>query len=414
MTLDDELNVSNRNRGLIIVARSISDFGAFLNMVALSTYVYWLSQSAIAVSVFLACRVFGGIVASLLGVALFQRFTGRVPLVFLDLFRASLLTPLLFLPSAQQLMLLPFIAFGIGLGNSLFAIGLNSQLPIWVAADQRVATNAWLTSVGATGAVLGSLCSGLIMAAGGFQMIFTVNVITYVVAAGLILPLTVLYPSTQQERGTLSDQWRELVRGLRGAPVLAVMLLISLLDTLGSAAHNVGFPLLAEDIDPGESTRVMGYLLAVWALGKFVGARFASRRLQGRASERLERAFLLGVALMSSAFIVTFQQSELHWALAFIVWAGMGDGVAEVALISRAQSEPQSLRLPLFSLLTLSQMVGFGVGMLLVGPFYSSWPLTLVIVLFHGLPLFALLLTAVWLYFRSNTAEQRVRYQGRQ
>lgn len=414
MTPDIELNVSNRNRRLIIFARSISDFGAFLNMVALSTYVYWLSQSAIAVSVFLACRVFGGIVASLLGVALFRRFTGRAPLVFLDVFRALLLTPLLFVPSAHQLMLLPFIAFGIGLGNSLFAIGLNSQLPIWVAADQRVATNAWLTSVGATGAVLGSLCSGLLMAAGGFQMIFMVNILTYMAAAGLILPLTVLYPSTRQARNALSDEWRELVRGLRGAPVLAVMLLISLLDTLGSAAHNVGFPILSKDIDPGESTSVMGYLLAVWALGKFVGARFASSRLQGRANDRLERAFLLGVALMSSAFIVTFQQSELHWALAFIVWAGMGDGVAEVALISRAQSEPQSLRLPLFSLLTLIQMVGFGAGMLLVGPFYSSWPLTRVIVLFHGLPLSALLFTAGWLYFRSNTTEQRVRCQDRQ
>ena len=47
----------------------------------------------------------------------------------------------------------------------------------------------------------------------------------------------------------------------------------------------------------------------------------------------------------------------------------MGDGLSEVALISRAQSEPDSLRLPLFSLLTLIQMAGFGVGMLVVRPF---------------------------------------------
>lgn len=51
------LALSSRNARLLIFARGASDFGAFLNMVALATYVYWLSQSVVFVSVFLACRV---------------------------------------------------------------------------------------------------------------------------------------------------------------------------------------------------------------------------------------------------------------------------------------------------------------------------------------------------------------------
>jgi hypothetical protein len=50
----------NVNARLIISARLISDFGAFLNMVALATYVYLLSNSAMSVGVFLASRVGGG------------------------------------------------------------------------------------------------------------------------------------------------------------------------------------------------------------------------------------------------------------------------------------------------------------------------------------------------------------------
>ncbi|MCZ3011415.1 hypothetical protein NYY91_18690, partial [Acinetobacter baumannii] len=92
----------------------VSDFGAFLNMVALSTYVYWLSQSVVFVSVFLACRVTGGIVASLFGIPFFRRFPGRSTLAGLDLARALLLVPLLVLIPAHQLNVLPFIAFGIG------------------------------------------------------------------------------------------------------------------------------------------------------------------------------------------------------------------------------------------------------------------------------------------------------------
>lgn len=390
---------SARNGRLLVFARGVSDFGAFLNMVALSTYVYWLSQSVVYVSVFLACRVVGGIVASLFGTSLFRRYAGRSTLVGLDISRALLLTPVLLLLPAHQLSVLPFIAFGIGLCNSLFAIGLNSQLPIWIAPDQRVSTNAWLTSAAATGAVVGSLISGLLIAGWGFEAVFATNIVTYVLAACLILPLRALYPAIARLHKGLADEWGALTQGLGRSPVLAAMLLISLLDTLGSAAHNVGFPVLSQYIGSGSANTVMGYLLAVWAGGKFVGARLASTVLKGRGILAMERLFLVGVALMSTGFIFTFQQAQLWLALMFIVWAGLGDGIAEVALISRAQSEPDALRLPLFSLLTLVQMTGFGVGMLIVGPFYVMWSPAQVIVLFHGLPLTALLVAGLWMYF---------------
>ena len=397
LNVDPQSTLSTRNARLIIFARGVSDFGAFLNMVALSTYVYWLSQSVVFVSIFLACRVTGGIVASLFGIPFFRRFAGRGTLAGLDLARALLLTPLLVLLPAHQLTLLPFIAFGIGLCNSLFAIGLNSQLPTWVALEQRVNTNAWITSAAATGAVFGSLLSGLLIATGGFEAVFAVNIGTYVIAACLVLPLRALFSVAVAAHRGLAAEWHELTKGLRGAPVLAAMLLISMLDTLGSAAHNVGWPVLSQYISPDTAKTVMGYLLAVWACGKFVGARIASAVLKGRGTQGMERLFMLGVALMSSGFILTFQQTELWLALLLVVWAGLGDGLSEVALISRAQSEPDSLRLPLFSLLTLIQMAGFGVGMLVVGPFYVTWTPAQVIVLFHGLPLTALMVMTIWL-----------------
>ncbi|WP_237567455.1 hypothetical protein [Phytobacter massiliensis] len=103
---------------------------------------------------------------------------------------------------------------------------------------------------------------------------------------------------------------------------------------------------------------------------------------------------------MSLGFIFTFQQSGVPLALMFIVLAGVGDGLADVSLISRIQSEPERLRLPVFSLMTLLQMTGFGVGMLIVAPFYVWYSPALVIVIFHGIPL--LTLTALWLYNRQR------------
>ncbi|PHM59021.1 MFS transporter [Xenorhabdus sp. KK7.4] len=394
----NSLNVrgSGRNALFIVSARFVSDFGAFLNMVALSTYVYLLSNSVMHVSIFLACRVAGGVIASLIGTPFFRRYAGRWPLVCFDFLRVLLLCLLLIIPVSQQLLILPAIAFGIGLGNSMFAIGLNSQLPHWVCASQRISTNSWLTSVAATGAVLGSLISGLLVAGSGYEMVFIVNIITYLVAAILIMPLRFLTKPESQGTRALGNEWRELRLGLRGAPILAGMLFLSLADTLGSAAHNVGFPIISKLLNPDNASTVMGLLLATWAVGKFSGARLASYLLRSRNLLKMEKLFFLGVALMSTGFILTFQQTDQLWLLVFAVWAGIGDGIAEVSLISRAQSEPESLRLPIFSLLTLLQMTGFGIGMLLVAPFYVWLPPSSVIIIFHGLPLAVLVIILIW------------------
>ncbi|MBD2779525.1 MFS transporter [Xenorhabdus szentirmaii] len=398
------LRCSSFNALLIVSARFVSDFGAFLNMVALSTYVYLLSNSVMHVSIFLACRVTGGLIASLIGTPFFRRFAGRWPLVFFDLVRVVLLSLLLVIPVAQQLLILPMIAFGIGLGNSMFAIGLNSQLPYWVHPSQRISTNSWLTSVAATGAVFGSLVSGLLVASSGYEMVFTVNIFTYLLAAILIMPLRFLTLPEQKVSRELGNEWRELRLGLRSAPMLAGMLFLSLADTLGSAAHNVGFPIISKLLTPDNASTTMGLLLATWAIGKFSGARLTNYLLCSRDLLKMEKLFFIGVALMSTGFILTFQQSTVFWLMLFAIWAGIGDGIAEVSLISRAQSEPESLRLPIFSLLTLLQMTGFGIGMLLVAPFYIWLPPSIVILIFHGLPLTVLVLVLFWV--RRTTTHQ--------
>ena len=381
------------NAVLLVSARFVSDVGAFLNMVALSTYVYLQSQNAIMVGLFLACRVGGGIAASLMGTVFFRRFPGRAPLVVLDGIRAGAIALLLLLPSELHVPVLPFIALALGLCNSLFSIGLNSQLPRLVRQEMLMRVNAWLTSVSSLGMVLGSLASGLLIALASYQAVFAINVLTYLVAGLLILPLRLdgSAAGSRSRGSSYLDEWRQLRVGLRALPVLASMLLVTMFDTLGSAAHNVGFPVLARLIDAQGAARVMGFLLACWAIGKFTGARLASSlgRRAPRTEPWLERMFFAGVVMMSAGFILCFRQDGLPLLLPFAALAGLGDGLAEVSLVSRAQRTSDELRLPIFSLLTLMQMVGFGIGMLISAPFFEWMSPAGVVSLFHGLPLLA-------------------------
>ncbi|WP_222833727.1 MFS transporter [Pseudomonas sp. SC3(2021)] len=392
-----------RNTHLIIAARLISDFGAFLNMVALATYVYLLSNSAMSVGIFLASRVGGGIFASLIGTRFYRRWNGRVPLIAFDLLRAALLGLLLILPVSQQALLLPVIAFGLGFGNSMFAIGLNSQLPRLIEPAQLLKTNAWITSASSAAMVGGSLVSGLLVAAFGFETVFALNALTYVLAALLIAPLRFAASDVSEQSTCERGEWSVLKQGLRSAPVIAAMLAVTMADTLGSAAHNVGFPIISKLLTPESASTTLGLMLAVWASGKLLGARIASR-LKGSDNSHLERRFFFGVALMSCGFILMFQQHNLYGLLLFSLPAGLGDGVSEVGLMSRLQREPERLRLPIFSFLTLLQMTGFGVGMLIAAPFYGWWTPGAVVLLFHGIPLGTLVTVKVLALKRERVA----------
>ncbi|KPN88837.1 MFS transporter [Pseudomonas nunensis] len=381
---------STRNAHLIITARLISDFGAFLNMVALATYVYVLSNSAMSVAIFLASRVAGGIFASLIGTTFYRRWSGRLPLIAFDLLRAGVLGLLLILPVTQQALLLPVIAFGLGFGNSMFAIGLNSQLPNLIDREHLLKTNAWITSAASIAMVAGSLVAGLVVAAFGFEAVFALNVVTYLLAALLLVPLRFRAAAPSAESTSERGEWSALLQGLRSVPVLAAMLAVAMADTLGSAAHNVGFPIISRLLTPESASTTLGLMLAVWASGKLIGARIASR-LKGSDNINLERRFFYGVLLMSCGFILMFQQHTLYGLLLFSLPAGLGDGFSEVGLMSRLQREPDHLRLPIFSFLTLLQMTGFGIGMLIAAPFYAWWTPGAVVLLFHGIPLTTLL-----------------------
>jgi MFS family permease len=292
------------------------------------------------------------------------------------------------------MLLLPVIAFGLGFGNSMFAIGLSSQLPHLIEADQLLKANAWITSASSAAMVGGSLVSGLLVAAFGFETVFALNVVTYLLAALFIWPLRFSLPAPSDQPIHERGEWAALVQGLRSAPVVAAMLAVAMADTLGSAAHNVGFPIISRLLTPDSASTTLGLMLAVWASGKLIGARIASR-LKRSDNVNLERRFFFGVLLMSCSFILMFQQQTLYGLLLFSLPAGLGDGFSEVGLMSRLQREPDNLRLPIFSFLTLLQMTGFGVGMLIAAPFYSWWTPGAVVLLFHGIPLTTLLVVKV-------------------
>jgi hypothetical protein len=278
----------------------------------------------------------------------------------------------------------------------MFSIGLNAQLPYLINAEYRITINSWISSVSATAIVLGSLASGLIIVSSGYNTVFEINMVTYIIAAIAILPLKMIsMPQKPQQKQKNYSEMRTLLRGLQDNKMLGYMLILSMADTLGSAAHNVGFPILSKLINPLSTSKIMGVILATWAIGKFCGARLANILLQKQNTVHMEQLFGIGVFLMSTGFILVFHQDSILGLSVFAICAGLGDGISEVSLLSRIQTEPDELRLPIFSLLTLVQMSGFAIGMLIVSPFFTWLTPFAVVLLFHSIPLLVLFISLI-------------------
>ena len=383
--------ISNKNAVAIISAKGISFFGAFLNMVALPTYVYALTEDVMHLSLYLAMRVAGGVFASSIGTLFFKRFVGRFSFVGFDILRALLLASLFIIPEQQQIYVLPFIAFGLGVGNGMFAIGINTQIPYLVTDEKRIFVNGWLTSISSTAAVAGSLTSGVVIATGGYDAVLLLNIVTYLLAGAIIMSIELLR-KPDYKLDTKESEWKKLRNALSHNKILACLMMITLADTLGSSAHNVGFPILSKLLTPEDAGMTMGIILATWAIGKFGGSRLISVLLKSNDSLAMERYFMIGVLMMSAGFILLFSQSTLLWLIPMAILAGIGDGIAEVSLMSRIQNEDDATRLPLFSLMAFMQNTGFGIGMLIVAPFFVWWSPMYVVMLFHGLPILTVLM----------------------
>lgn len=408
------LSLQNQNLFFILIAKFSSDFGAFMNMVAISSYVYFLSNSPLIVGFFLAARVFAGMLASLVANSIYKGFKGKLVLVICDLIRAASLTLLLLLPQEYHLNLIPLIGFMLGLTNSWFNIGLNSQLMLFVGKSNLGKANAWITSLSSIGMIVGALSSGLLIALLDYSFVFMLNIASYLIAALFIALLTRLDSNTPNETQTdlaLKPALKKLSLALKDTPILQAMLVITLVDTLGSASHNVGFPIIAKVFDDQSPAQAMGYIISIWAVGKLLGA-FLSKTIglisipstKPTSFRRMEMSFLIGVILMSSGFIFAFNQTQLLFGLFAFFIAGVGDGISEVCFITRAQQTSNAVRLPLFSCIAFMQNTGFGVGMLFSAMAFEHLDPGMVVGLFHGLPILAVLLAYLFNKRSQNSA----------
>ncbi len=386
---------------VLVAGNMISAFGSYLNMVALNLFVYQATGSAWQVGLFLALRLASGFVAGLTGGTVAARLPRRPVMIACDLTQALALVLVVVVPQAAQVGLMPVIAVATGLLGTTSSVLLRSSVPDLVGPEHRMVANGLLVTGRAMAMAIGFAVGGVLVGGLGFNAAFAVDAATFAVSATVLMFLPLRFPArrigaeaaevpqgTAKRSGYFAQQRLALAAAV-AAPMIGVIVLVRAVDAFGSASHNVGLPVYADQVQPADPAGFLGHFLAVWAIG-LIAAHQLVKRLRRKGGDsydnprRSERGFILGTCVMSAAFVVAFAGIGEPWVLLVALVAGLADGFTEITYTTRVQAEPDPARGHIFGFTAMAENGGLGIGMLVAAAMLEIWTPLSVAALMHG------------------------------
>ncbi|MBN6040427.1 MFS transporter [Amycolatopsis sp. 195334CR] len=377
---------------VLVAGATVSNFGGYLNMVALNLFVLERTGSAVSMGLFMTLRLAAGFAAGLAGGTVAARLPRKPVLIACDLGQAAALLALVAATAGggdSGLVLLPVVAVATGLLGNTTVVLLRSSVPDLVGAANRMRANGMLVTGRAIAMTAGFATGGVLVAALGYHAAFVIDAVTFGVSAATVAVLALAFPApskaTAPRAGAPVRRWAR-VAGLAAVPPVLAILGIRALDAFGSASHNVGVPVFASQVMPANPATLAGWFLATWAVGLLGAHQVVQRLHRDRESRHDERAFAAGTCAMSAAFVLAFAL-PWPWLLVTALVAGIADGYTEITYTTRLQAEPDPDRAHYFGFAAVAENVGLGAGLLAAAALTGLWPVVAVAGLMHGLVL---------------------------
>jgi MFS family permease len=372
---------------LLVAGNGASSFGSYLNMVALQLFVYQTTGSAVATGLFMVVRMATGFVAGLAGGTVAARLPRRPVMITCDLVQASVLGVFALSPNGMRLALLPVLAVSIGALTTTSQLLLRSTVPDFVGPEHRMRANGLLVTGRAVAMALGFATGGLLVSWVGYTAAFGVDAATFCISALVLATVRLRFPRRvqlrRQEKPALAARSKLVLIALTAAPSVLAIVVVRCVDAFGSASHQVGIPIYATQLQHDNPAGFVGDFWAAWAVGLFAAHQLVTR-IYKSGPRHDERAFVIGTAVMSAAFIAAFSGPGQPWVLLVALVAGLADGFTEITYTTRVQAEPDPARGLFFGLTAMAENAGLGIGLLVASGLLEVWTPLAVAALMHG------------------------------
>ncbi|KEO85271.1 MFS transporter [Tumebacillus flagellatus] len=378
---------------LYLYVKAFSDFGSMMDTIVLSSLILQLTNSPYWLSGLLLMGVAGGTASALLSGVLADRYNRRSLMIWSDVLRAVTLLLILVWPTPLVILAVRFVN---GLLNSSFQVGFQSEIPRMFGEQRLVAVNSRIARYRSISMVLGFLCGGTFAVLLGYRWVLVLDALSFVISAVVLTGMKWeqsaqssqsstggVRAEAEVKRESFGRNFVEAWGYLRGNSILLIVMLVSLIDTFGSASHNLGFPLLAAFLDPDHQAFVYGSIWGIWGVGNVLMTTIMPRipKLQ----ERLVPFYLGCTVLMSAGFISTLSSHSLPPVLAFAFLTGIFDAGSVTANGMIVQSVENSIRGRVIGVSTFLGQFGFGLGFLVAPWLVDVVGLTQMVWVLHGI-----------------------------
>ena len=354
-------NADYRNLWL---ARVISNFGDWFNLLASATLITQLTGAGTAVSYLFLARLLPVFVMSPIAGVFADRYERRLIMILADLMRAATVLCFLLIRRPGDIWLLYVLTVVQFVLSSLYTPAHSALLSNIVEPKDLVAANALDSFTWSTMLAIGALMGGIAAAVFGVATAFVIDAATFVLSAWFVGHIKAGGRSAPAE--VQIGGWLEFVAGMRylqGRPFILGLALVKAGGSLVWGAINVMEIPLAQVIFPlnHNGTLTLGLLYAVTGLGTGIGP-LVVRRWLGDSHSGMMRGIAGSFATMSVGVAVVALASSLGWVLGGSLLRSVGTGTLWVfssAMLQRMVEDKFRGRVFAFEFaaLTLTQSV---------------------------------------------------------
>ncbi|ASS76790.1 hypothetical protein CIG75_18810 [Tumebacillus algifaecis] len=380
-----------QNSKAYLYVNALSELGVRMDLIAMGALVLVATNgSALWLSALLLSGVLGGFLSSLVSGVVADRFERRKIMIVSDLLRAGLISMLIFAPEPWLILLVRFL---IGICSSFFEVSYRAELPEIFGRERVLEINALVSRLSSIAMVIGFLCGGFLYELLGYQAVFLFDALSFLVSAFFLYRVNWNKVESQPLGAkvlSLRNDFREVLSYLKLHPVLFTVFFVYVVDTFGSASHNLGIPLLAEGVDPERQAMYYGLFWSIWGAGNVLSSILIPKLAILR--KNLVYTYFYATFGMSFGFILFLSSTTVPWILCFGFLTGLFDAVSVTSKATILQQSDNAIRGRIMGVSGFLNRTGFGIGFLVAPHVLEAFSLPVMVMIFHGTIILSLLL----------------------
>ncbi|WP_312110569.1 MFS transporter [Brevibacillus reuszeri] len=370
------------NVKIYLYVNALSSLGSRMDLIACSALIFTFEYSAYWLTAFFVMRQVGGMLFSPIAGMLADRLDRRKVMIASDFGAGLAVLMILAFPNPYVVMTAAFVK---GMLYTLFQISFQSSLPQMFGSGQLIKINGLTVRLESLVGIAGFALGGFLTDQYGYSLVIACNAASFLFSALMLTQIRWESKDNAKVTSAVGEGGESASLGLvptwmylRSQPILLAVSLLTLFESVSTAAHNYGLPFLADRLLAGDAT-LHGMMWSAMSAGALGGSYLASRLRLTLVNGMLLASFLTAVVVT-----LAFAGGAQWTVVLLLTGAGVFAGSAQVYKSTILQQADNQIRGRVMGISGLFGRTGFFIGFVAAPPLAISLGLFEMMVLAQG------------------------------